>query len=170
MTENEKDNSPPATTYRTVELAIAALLFAIGCVLIADSLRLGASWGDDGPQAGYFPFYVGLAICISTAWTFFSVWRNPTAGRATFVTHAQLRRILAMLVPAVVYAVAIALLGIYVSSALFLAYFMARHGGHRLWVVAAVSIGMPVALFLMFEIWFRTPLTKGPLEALLRLV
>jgi putative tricarboxylic transport membrane protein len=95
--------------------------------------------------------------------------RNPTAGRTTFVTRAQLRRILAMLVPAVLYVVAIALLGIYVASALFLAYFMARHGKHRVWVVTAVSIGMPVVLFLMFELWFRTPLPKGPLETLLHL-
>jgi len=46
---------------------------------------------------------------------------------------------------------------------------MARHGKHRTWVVAAVSIGLPVVLFLMFELWFRTPLPKGPLEALLGL-
>jgi hypothetical protein len=31
--------------------------------------------------------------------------------------------------------------------------------------VAAVSIGVMVAFFLMFEIWFQVPLPKGPLEA-----
>lgn len=169
MTDDEKDTSPPATTYRTMEFVVAALAFLFGCVLIGDSLRLGASWADDGPQAGYFPFYVGLAICISSAVTFVGVWRRAGAGRATFVTQGQLRRILAMMIPAVVFALAIAGLGIYVSSAVFLAYFMVRHGKHRRWVTAAVALGLPVVLFLMFETWFRTPLPKGPLEALLGL-
>ena len=31
----------------------------------------------------------------------------------------------------------------------------------------AVGIGVPLALFLMFERWFLVPLPKGPLEALL---
>ncbi|MCK7500079.1 MAG: hypothetical protein MZW92_64435 [Comamonadaceae bacterium] len=29
-------------------------------VVIVDSRRIGAGWADDGPQAGYFPFYIGL--------------------------------------------------------------------------------------------------------------
>jgi putative tricarboxylic transport membrane protein len=169
MTEDEKDSSPPAATYRTLELAVAGLAFLFGGIVMGDSLRLGAGWGDDGPQAGYFPFYIGLAICLAAAWTFFSVWRDRSVGRATFITRAQLRRVLAMLVPAAIYVAAIAMLGIYVASAIFVGYFMARHGKHRPWVVAAVSIGLPLALFLMFELWFRTPLPKGPLEALLHL-
>jgi hypothetical protein len=44
---------------------------------------------------------------------------------------------------------------------------MGRHGGHRWWVTALVAVGLPVALFVMFEVWFKTPLPKGPLEALL---
>jgi len=46
---------------------------------------------------------------------------------------------------------------------------MARHGGHRLWVTAAVALGLPLVLFMMFERWFKTPLPKGPLESLLGL-
>ena len=34
-----------------------------------DSYRLGASWGSDGPQSGYFPFYIGLLICLSSVVT-----------------------------------------------------------------------------------------------------
>ncbi len=169
MSQDEHDVSPPAATTRTLELVVAGAAFLFGCVVVGDSLRLGAGWADDGPQAGYFPFYVGLAICIGSLFAAFGALRNRHAATATFVTRAQLKRILAMLVPAVIYAVAIAFAGIYVASVVFLAYFMARHGDHRKWVVAAVAIGLPVVLFLMFEIWFRTPLPKGPLEALLGL-
>ena len=38
---NDK-NDRPAATIRTLELAVAALLFVFGAVVIADSIRLGA--------------------------------------------------------------------------------------------------------------------------------
>jgi len=166
----EHDNSPPAATYRKVELAVAVLMFLFGTVVIVDSWRLGARWGEDGPQAGYFPFYIGLVLCISSAVTFRSTWRRPEVGNETFVTRGQLGRIFAMLVPATVYVIAIAYLGIYVSSTVFLAYFMARHGRHAYWLTALISIGMPIVLFLLFEVWFKTPLPKGPLEAMFGLL
>ena len=48
---------------RAVELSVAALTFAFGALVSYESYRLGSSWGSDGPQAGYFPFYIGLIIC-----------------------------------------------------------------------------------------------------------
>ncbi|MGV2435793.1 MAG UNVERIFIED_CONTAM: hypothetical protein LVT10_13745 [Anaerolineae bacterium] len=47
---------------RSIEIAVALVLMALAAVVIADSLRIGAGWADDGPQAGYFPFYIGLAM------------------------------------------------------------------------------------------------------------
>ena len=168
MTEQtEKDR--PATSYRTMELVVAALAFVFGAIVVVDSRRLGAGWGDDGPQAGYFPFYIGLVICAASAWVFFTTWRKREAGREAFVLRGQLAQIMTLLVPAIVYVIAIRYLGIYVASFAFLAYFMGRHGGHRWWVTVLVAVGLPVVLFLMFETWFRTPLPKGPLEALLGL-
>ncbi len=41
--------------YRWVELAVGLIIVAIGVLVIVDSHRVGASWGDDGPKAGYFP-------------------------------------------------------------------------------------------------------------------
>ena len=53
-------NERPLATVRTLELVVAGLLFLLGAVVVFDSVRLGAKWADDGPQAGYFPFYVDL--------------------------------------------------------------------------------------------------------------
>jgi hypothetical protein len=56
-------------------------------------------------------------------------------------------------------------LGIYVASALFIAFFM-RHLGKYPWLkIAAVSVGTMFVFFVMFEIWFKVPLPKGPVEA-----
>ena len=49
---------------RWVELAVALLFVLGGAVVIIDSLRVGITWADDGPRAGYFPFYIG---CLLTA-------------------------------------------------------------------------------------------------------
>jgi hypothetical protein len=57
-----------------------------------------------------------------------------------------------------------AFIGIYVASAVYLAYFMRLLGHYRWMVIAPTAIGIPVALFALFEIWFLVPLPKGPLE------
>ncbi len=168
--DNNQQQDRAVTRYRTMELAVAAVAFVFGAIVAVDSFRLGARWSDDGPQAGYFPFYVALVICGASAWVFYSTWRkDDAAGREAFVLRGQLKQIFSLLVPSVVYVIAITTIGIYVASALFIGYFMARHGGHRHWVTAAVALGLPATLFLMFEVWFKTPLPKGPLEALLGL-
>ena len=39
-------------------------------------------------------------------------------------------------------------------------------GKYAWWKLAAVSIGNSVFFFVIFEIWFKIPLPKGPLEEL----
>jgi len=75
--------------------------------------------------------------------------------------------VLTVLVPAAIYAGAIGWIGIYVASALFIGFFMRWLGKYPWWKVAAVSVGNSVVFFLVFEVWFKIPLPKGPLENLL---
>jgi integral membrane sensor domain MASE1 len=86
-----------------------------------------------------------------------------------FVKWGQLRMILIVMVPCVIYVALIVnpvqSLGIYVASALFIAFFMRYLGKYGWAKIAAVSVGTVVVFFLMFEVWFKVPLPKGPLEA-----
>ena len=50
-----------------------------------------------------------------------------------------------------------------------IAYFMLRHGRHGAALTAAVSVGVPLFFYVVFERWFLVPLPKGPLEALVGL-
>jgi hypothetical protein len=59
--------------------------------------------------------------------------------------------------------------GIYLASAVLIAVFMTWLGKYRWKITAAVSVGVPVAVYLMFEKWFLVPLPKGPIEGLLGL-
>lgn len=165
--ENGTDRS--AASNRAVEIGVAAVILLFGLLIAVDSFRLGARWGDDGPMPGYFPFYVGLLICLSSAMVLFRGIRNRALAEESFVSRGELGKILVVLVPSIVYVGIIAYLGFYVASVLFIAYFMRRLGKYSWFMVVSVSVGVIVAFFLTFEIWFSVPLPKGPLEAALGL-
>jgi hypothetical protein len=166
---SEPSSGRPALRTRAAELAVAAGFFVVGAIVINDSVRLGARWVADGPQPGYFPFYVGLLICISSAVTGLLALRMPAEKNRTFVEVGQLKLVLSVLVPSAVFAGLVGGLGIYVSGTLFIALFMRWLGKYAWWKVALVSIGNSVVFYLIFEVWFLVPLPKGPLEALLGL-
>lgn len=157
----------PGVRLMTVELVVAALLVAAGAVVMADSLRVGAGWESDGPQAGYFPFYVGLLLALAGAVNFVLAIRHRWLGSRPFASYTELGHVLHVLVPTTALVVAIAFLGLYVASAVFIAWFMLWHGRFRWTMALPVALGVPVVLFLVFERWFLVPLPKGPLEAAL---
>lgn len=154
---------------KTAELAMAAAFFVLGAIVIYDSARLGFRWGEDGPQAGYFPFYIGLLMCVASLINAVRALLITAANNASFVDTGQLRLVLAVLVPSAVYVGLIGWLGIYVASIVFVAFFMRWLGKYPWWKLAAVSVGNSVVFFLVFEVWFKLPLPKGPVEALLGL-
>ena len=156
------DPAPIAT--RWPELAVALLLAVLAVLVIADSLRVGIGWADDGPRSGYFPFYVGLFLIASSGWTLLRALVGKSPLKGEFATREQLRLVFAVLVPMVAYVALIAGLGIYVASFLLIAYFMKRHGKYGWPVTAAVAAAVPIAFFLLFERWFLVLLPKGPLE------
>lgn len=167
MAEGEDRRS--AFSVKAAELVVAAAFFALGATVVYDSVRLGARWVADGPQPGYFPFYVGLIICIASAATAGFALRMPVERNGTFVEVGQLRLVLSVLVPSAIFVALVGWLGIYVAGALFIAFFMRWLGKYAWWKVAAVAIGNSVIFYLIFEVWFLVPLPKGPLEALLGL-
>ena len=158
-----------AIRYRSAELGMAAFFFAIGALVIYDSARLGIGWADDGPRAGYFPFYLGLLICVSSLVNAVRALLVPAAKNKTFVEIGQLKMVLTVLVPTAVYVAAVTWIGIYVSSAVFIGFFMRWLGKYTWWKVVAVSLGTVVVFFVIFEIGFKVPLPKGKLESMLGL-
>ena len=167
---NEPDGGATTATalrVRTPELVVAALLMMVAITVISDSLRVGIGWADDGPRAGYFPFYIGLLLLGSSATIFIAQlwsWRRSTE---VFAEHRQLRLVLAVLLPMVAFVAAIAGLGIYVASALLLVYFIQRYGEFargRSAIAVAVALIVPLLFYVIFERWFLVPLPKGPLE------
>jgi len=152
---------PSGISTRAAEIAIALFLMLIGGLVVYDSVRLGIRWLSDGPQAGYFPFYIGLFICISSAVTLVQAALNKAAAEKIFVEWGQLKLVLMVLVPAALYVLGIQLIGIYVASAVYIAVFMVWLGKYH-WVKSVVlGIAVSAAVFVAFEIWFKVLLYKG---------
>ncbi len=164
MTDDKEAGDAQVVGSRGPEVGVAAFLLALGGLVVADSLRVGIGWADDGPRSGYFPFYVGLFLICASGWTLLRALVGRSPLKSEFATREQLRQVLAVLLPMVVYVALIAGIGIYVASFLLIAYFMKRHGKYGWPLTAAVSAAVPIAFFLLFERWFLVLLPKGPLE------
>ena len=148
---------------------MAALFFIFGAIVIFDSVRLGSGWAADGPRPGYFPFYVGLLICIASVINFARALAIRGEKNKIFVERGQLRMVLTVLIPTAIYAALVTWIGIYVSSVLFIAFFMLWLGKYAWWKAVAASVVTMVFFYMVFEIWFKVPLPKGIVERLLGL-
>ena len=161
------DGAEHTVTTRVMDLVVAGIFMALAALIMWDSWRLGATWGSDGPGAGYFPFRVGAIMFLASAVTFVMKLRARGGEQEGFVDRSQLRLVMQVLIPTIVFVVAIAFLGIYVASAIFIAFFMAWLGKYPIYKAAPIALVVPLFLFVMFEIWFLVPLPKGPLETAL---
>jgi len=162
--QHENDAPSGGVSKRSADIVVALILLGVGVLVMVDSIRLGFGWADDGPQSGYFPFYVGLLIVVSSLGTIAVNLVNWRKRREIFVRGSQLLDVLKILIPTVIFVALIGFLGMYVATALFIAVFMRWLGRFSSHTIASVALLVPFALFLLFEIWFLVPLPKGPLE------
>jgi putative tricarboxylic transport membrane protein len=151
----------------TVDLVVALLIVAFGSLVVWGSHQLGSSWDSNGPQAGYFPFRIGLLICICGAAVFVQSVLRLGKDRAIFVSWDQLKQVMVILIPSALYVGGIQLIGLYVPSALFIGLFMKFVGRYSWLRSALVGAFVAVTAFVLFEIWFKIPLPKGPVERML---
>lgn len=162
-------NEPPSTgpRHRTVEVGVALFILALGAITMIGSLKVGIGWAAEGPQSGFFPFYVGLLIVIASA---INVARGLAGPRTPlFAEWSQLAQVRKVVVPMAIYVAAVPWLGIYVASALLIAGFMRWLGRYGWLLTLCLGLALPVLIYVTFEQWFLVPLPKGPLEDLLGL-
>ena len=153
-------------SHRAVEIGVAVVMAGFAGLVIFGSIKAGINWSAEGPRAGFFPFYIGLFILLSSAVNLFTALMDMPADKK-FAEWGQLVRVSSVVLPTAVFVALIPTLGIYVSSAGLIALFMKWLGKYPWHIVAAISIGVPVATFLVFEKWFLVPLPKGPVELML---
>jgi hypothetical protein len=149
-----------------IEAIVAFLILVLGAVVIQGSWALGSGWTSDGPGSGYFPFYIGILLCISGAGTLVQALLGKNKNTEIFVDSEQLKRVLSVLLPALVYVLAVQFLGLYVASALYIALFMIILGKYSRVKSVITALAVNLLFFLMFEVWFKVPLFKGKVDPL----
>lgn len=151
----------------SAEIVVALIVLGLGTLVLYDSVRLGWRWGPEGPEAGYFPFYIGALISIASVGILAQALFGKARKRgAVFVEWQAFRQVLSVLLPATLFVLAIQLVGLYVASTIYIAAFMIWLGGYG-WV-KSVSLGFAVSAiaFITFEVWFQVPLYKGAFNPL----
>ena len=148
---------------RVADLVTALLFGAVSALVLFDSIRIGIGWGSDGPKSGFFPFWLGVLLLVTSAAIFAQAFRRVVD--TPFATRKQLRPVASVLLPAIVLVVLTHVAGLYVAAALYMAVYMRWIGRHRWPTIALVAVGVPIVTFMIFEQWFLVPMPKGPLEA-----
>jgi putative tricarboxylic transport membrane protein len=156
---------PRLISTRTMDIVVALLLMGAAAVVITDSVRLGIGWQEnEGPRAGYFPFYIGVILASASLINLIRAVFDSKGGQKTFTTRPAIINVLAVLIPLAIYVGAVALIGFYIPSILYMALFMWHFGKYPIWRGLVVGFAISAVFFLMFEIWFLVPLPKGPLD------
>ncbi len=163
-TDAGSSDSRPVVATRSVDIAVSLLILGLACLLGWDSWRIGMSWADDGPQAGYFPFYLSVLMGAASVYGLVAALINRAAESGAFVLRDQFGRVLQVFVPTLLYCIAMQFLGLYVASFVLIAGFMWWIGNIRVWVSLLTAFVFTAAMFVTFEIAFDVLMPKGPLE------
>src|SRR5207244_10193990 len=118
------DDSPSVVSTRSVEIVVSLLLLALAVLLGYDNWRTGIAWASDGPQAGYFPFYLGLILAAASLYGLVTSLVTAAGATQTFLTRDQLRRVMQVFIPTLLFCLLTQWLGLYVASFLLIAGFM----------------------------------------------
>ena len=154
---------------RVLNFVTAAVLMLLSGIVIYDALRLGVGWGTEGPQSGFFPFWLAALLAAVSFVLFLQALR--TRSREVFVTRERFVPVLKVLLPLAGFIVLTdppgpwSGLGLYVAAGLYLGFYMRWVGRHDWRTVVALATTVPVITFLIFETWFLVPMPKGPVEA-----
>ena len=147
---------------RKADIGFALMLLVLAVLVAWESLQLDIGWGLNGPQGGFFPFWlaVGLAICCLVILV--QAFRGTSATlRQPLVRPGGWVPILKVAVPATAMVALTEMIGLYPAAALYIGFYMRWIGKHRWLLVLAVSLGVPLCSYLIFDRWFLIPMPKG---------
>jgi hypothetical protein len=148
---------------RRADIYVGLFLMAVGLLVLGDAIRLGFGWGMSGPEAGFFPFYMGLGIVICT---FFIVRRGIKILKKEgmgkpLIRQGGLTQILWVLIPAAGMVLLTEIIGLHLATVLYLAFYMGVVGKLHWGKVILISILVPLVVYVVFDKVFLIPLPEG---------
>jgi hypothetical protein len=150
---------------RPYQVATAVAFALVAAVAMIDS-RAGALVDRTGREpgwvgAGFYPFWSAALMFVCAAVVAYRGWKTPTPGTSAFENREAVVAVAKLIVPMVIAAASILVLGFYIMTGLYMGLF-ARWIGRYRWVwVAVLTVGMPAAIYATFELGFRVTLPKS---------
>jgi hypothetical protein len=145
-----------------MEIAAAVFTAALGAIISLGSLRHGISWTPEGPAAGFFPFYIGCLIMLGSLGNLVQATLARRTLLGEFIPRSRIAEVVAFFLSIVAFAVLVALLGLYVGTAIYLSAVTMWKAKLRPLRAALLGVGTAVFLFSSLEYSFNQPLPKGP--------
>lgn len=155
-------------TVRTAELLMAILLGLASIGLMVKSAELNITWiPNRGPGAGAWPFWLSagmLLCCLATLYRWFRGITPESRNNNVFMTRETIR-IVGISAGAILFLLsATHFIGLYLSLVFFLLFYIRFVGRHNWLVTIALTIGVPVFIFCLFEWALKIPLPKAVTE------
>jgi hypothetical protein len=148
---------------RKADIIVALGLMVVGLLALGDAVRLGFGWGMSGPEAGFFPFYMGLGIVICTFFIVLraiKIYKKEGTGKL-LIPEGGTTPILWVLIPAVGVVLLTELLGLHLATVLYLAFYMGVVGRIHWGKVILLSVLVPLVVYILFDKIFLIPLPEG---------
>ena len=153
---------------RKADAVCATLLMLIGALVCFDASKRGIfGWGASGPEAGMYPFLLGVGMILGSlvilGQTLFG--ERQVVPDKPFIPPGALKPVLSVGIPAAMMVLLTHFIGLYLAASLYLAVYMRWIGRHQWISVATVSILLPLAGYVLFQRWFQIPLPEGSLTS-----
>lgn len=138
---------------------VLAILFGFLGLGFAVKARELTYMDEFAPGAGFLPFWLGLVL-VALAVGFLFTARAPAAE--SYAGPVSARKVAAVAVGLGVCVAVIGWLGFAASIAAYLLY-LVRGVERRGWgLSAAVALGTTAGLYVVFQVWLKVPLPRGP--------
>lgn len=153
------------TSHYAVEIGVVIVIIVLGGVVIYEAMRLGPGWGVSGPQPGFFPFVLAVALVVGSVGALFLAIKYPDR-RPFFVVSHEVADLLKVSIPILIAVAAIRWLGLYLTAGLYLALFMAWYGKFRWYQSIAGGLLLPLVMWLTLREGFNIAM---PMSVLYRM-
>jgi hypothetical protein len=116
------------------------------------------------PGTGFMPFLTGAAICFFSATGFIhaTVRRKKGEVRVRLLEGVKWKNAMLILISLLAYSLLMVPLGFFVCTTLFIAFLLRAIVPQRWPVVVSCALLTAAASYLIFEVWLKAQLPKGP--------
>ena len=148
---------------RLADRIAAVLLLAFGAGYALTAARSYTYWGAHGPGSGFFPFWLGVAMAVLATLFLVGALRQSEPGAAWLPDRHGARRLVVVVGASALFIVVVPLLGMTLTTALFLLGLLRFLEGHTWRVALGVALATAAANWAIFTWWLSVPFPTGVL-------